>query len=422
MNKILTSAASLAMAFTLQWAQASQVQGVSVDQPNASPTGAEVAFSADYSGHPNIWIATVDGKTVRQLTTGADLDADPVWSPDGKTIVYASRTNEIFDLWAINANGTNARQLTANAGNNMQPTWSPDGTKIAFTSNRSGSSDVWLMNADGTGPKRLTTLPGQENHPSFSPLGDEIVFSETTASQANLMVVKIDGTGLRSLTTGPVRDWNPSWSRYGIVFSSNRDSGASHLIWTVKPDGSDLKANAGRIAGIDPAWMPDGQILYSREDAFAGALSAVTLLNPSTGTRRFVTNVAGYLTPIDIRPGTTVNRIHPGGRGAVRVAILSTKNFDAFALVNQATLTFGHSGSEASLASCGKKGRDVNSDGLRDLVCRFRLSATGFQPGDTVGILRFKTIDEFGGPYEGRDSIKIVNDDDDEDLQDRADD
>ena len=102
------------------------------------------------------------------------------------------------------------------------------------------------------------------------------------------------------------------------------------------------------------------------------------------------------------------------------MAILSRNDFDAFVAVDQTTLTFGHSGYEASLWRCGKRGRDVNGDGLRDLVCRFKIAATGFQSGDTVGVLRFKTPD--GLPYEGRDSVVIVKDDDDEDMNERDDD
>ena len=121
---------------------------------------------------------------------------------------------------------------------------------------------------------------------------------------------------------------------------------------------------------------------------------------------------------LDIQPGRTPNRIQiePGDDGSIPVAVLSTPNFDAPQQVDKNSLTFGHTGDETSLHRRGRKGtpdcrtRDVNQDGLPDLVCRFVTGKTGFQVGDTVGILKGKTMD--GTPLEGRDAVQIVLDDD----------
>jgi hypothetical protein len=66
----------------------------------------------------------------------------------------------------------------------------------------------------------------------------------------------------------------------------------------------------------------------------------------------------------------------------------------------------GRTGDEASLAFCNTNGEDVNSDGLLDLVCHFRIRLTGFQVGDTEGILKERTT---GNIYIiGSDSVRIV--------------
>lgn len=405
-RKLTVCIAALGLLGAITPVVASQQQGVSVDQPAASPRGDAVVFSADYKGVGNLWIASIDGKVLHQLTAGTDLEGDPAWSPDGKTIVFTARTNEVFDLWSVSADGSGLRQLTKSSRNNTQPAWSPDGSKIAFISDRAGTRDVWVIDANGLNATRVTTLPGQESHPSFSPLGNEIVFSETLRSgQANLMIVKTDGSGLRNLTTGNVSDWNPNWSKFGIVFASNRSGDVHWKIWQVNPDGSALK-QVGNNSAVDPAWMPNGQILFSDEGTGLAALSAVTLLDPVTGNKTVVGNVAGYLTPIDIRPGKAPNKINLNSSGTVAVAILSTPPFDATKLVDQSTLRFGATGNEPSLVRCSKQNTDVNFDGLLDLSCRFRISQTGFHIGDTTGILRF--VDSNGTPYEGRDSVVIV--------------
>ena len=61
---------------------------------------------------------------------------------------------------------------------------------------------------------------------------------------------------------------------------------------------------------------------------------------------------------------------------------------------------------DESLAFCTKSAEDVNGDGLLDLVCHFYIQLTGFQAGDTEGILKGKTVG--GLLIEGRDSVRIV--------------
>jgi len=58
------------------------------------------------------------------------------------------------------------------------------------------------------------------------------------------------------------------------------------------------------------------------------------------------------------------------------------------------------------LKKCTKSNEDVNGDGLLDVVCHFNTQDTGFQEGDTEGILQGQTVD--GTPIEGRDSVRIV--------------
>jgi hypothetical protein len=56
--------------------------------------------------------------------------------------------------------------------------------------------------------------------------------------------------------------------------------------------------------------------------------------------------------------------------------------------------------------SHGDDGRDENGDGLLDQVCHFAIQRMGFRLGDTVGILKGRTVD--GTLIEGRDAVLIV--------------
>jgi hypothetical protein len=117
------------------------------------------------------------------------------------------------------------------------------------------------------------------------------------------------------------------------------------------------------------------------------------------------TTIAAFIpVAIDVKPGELPNSINPGSKGKIPVAVLSSRTFDAVARIDQTSLTFGHTGDESSLAFCNTE--DVNGDGLIDLVCHFNTQSTGFVSGDTVGVLKGKTVD--GISVRGTDSVRIV--------------
>lgn len=379
--------------------------GVVSKNPSASPSGQQIAFEADFDGPLNIWTSTIGGGSLHKLTNGIN-DEEPAWSPTGSAIAFVALGSATTDIWTIHPDGSGLAQLTSKSLNNRQPAWSPNGSQIAFVSDRGGTNDIWIMNADGTSQTRLTSLPGEEDHPSFSPSGTQIVFGETVNNSSVLMVINTDGTGLRTLTTAGFNDWNPSWTSDGILFSSNRDATSEHWkVWRIQPDGTAL-VKVGDLIGLDPVELPNGHILFSDEIIDTGAVAAVTDFDVTSGTRRIINDIRGRFTPIDIRPESPVNAIAPNSNGTVLVAILSRSGFDATVKVDASTLTFGHSGTEQSFVGCEKNSRDVNGDGLADLICRFSIQKAAFQPGDSRGVLLFKGLD--GSPFEGIDSIQIV--------------
>ena len=109
--------------------------------------------------------------------------------------------------------------------------------------------------------------------------------------------------------------------------------------------------------------------------------------------------------PIDIRPFSRRNIIIPWKKGLIPVAILSTDDFYAPDEVDGDSLTFGHTGDEHSEFFCLRRARDVNRDGLKDIVCLFRTSLTDFKVGDTRGILKGFTFDGTG--FQSYDTVVV---------------
>ncbi len=93
---------------------------------------------------------------------------------------------------------------------------------------------------------------------------------------------------------------------------------------------------------------------------------------------------------IDIRPFSQSNKIAHANWGLIPVAILSSENFDAPSKVDRDSITFGQTGEEHSKAFLLRRGKDVNHDGMKDLIIFFRTKKAGFEFG------------KYSGPFEGQ--------------------
>ncbi len=142
-------------------------------QPCIRPDGAEVVFSGNASGPPQIWRAsTVDSKieTITEPTNGA---RHPVYSWDGSLIAFTSDratgeppqaveampvsgVPERGNIFVVDFEGGGLVQVTEGPFSDQRPCFSPDGSTIVFVSNRSGAPALWSVPTDGgVAPQQL---------------------------------------------------------------------------------------------------------------------------------------------------------------------------------------------------------------------------------------------------------------------------
>lgn len=107
---------------------------------------------------------------------------------------------------------------------------------------------------------------------------------------------------------------------------------------------------------------------------------------------------------IDVKPRAPVNRIYLSGTKRVKVAVLSTATVKATSIVAD-SLTFGRTGTEASLVRC-KPLVDVNRDRRKDLLCTFSIAASALQAGDTTAKLAGRLED--GTAFAGSDAVRVL--------------
>ena len=107
-----------------------------VGDPRISPDGKQVAFTiGDVNFDANrivtqIYVTSIEGGSMKQLTTGDRSSSSPRWSPDGKKIAFTTGGQ----VWVMDSDGDDKEQVTKVSTGAAGPVWSPDGKWIAFTS------------------------------------------------------------------------------------------------------------------------------------------------------------------------------------------------------------------------------------------------------------------------------------------------
>lgn len=207
------------------------------------------------------------GDLVRITFTTEGADFDPDVDPTGQYIVYAStRHRETADLYLKSVRGTAVTQLTNDPANEGWPTFSPDGQKIAFASDRTGNWDIYIMDARGGQAVQITSDATQDLHPSFSPDGRQLVYCSygSPSGQWEMVIVDVENpTTRRVIGHGLFPNWSPTGDK--IVFQRARQRGTRWFsIWTMGVTDTDVTppteiAVSSNAAVITPDWSADGR-------------------------------------------------------------------------------------------------------------------------------------------------------------------
>jgi dipeptidyl aminopeptidase/acylaminoacyl peptidase len=134
--------------------------------PVLSPDGTAVAVYLAPNGWDNLHVLELATGSLRRLTAGEWEDFGhssdpPEWSPDAQRLVFASSRGSLAErqLYVASRDGASVRQITDMRGTSCDAVWSPDGTRIAFLHcGPDTACDLWLW--DGQLARRLTeSLP-----------------------------------------------------------------------------------------------------------------------------------------------------------------------------------------------------------------------------------------------------------------------
>lgn len=255
-----------------------------VDDPQISPDGKQVAFiigdvNVDANRTVNqIYVMSIGGGDMKQLTSGDSSSTSPRWSPDGKKIAYVTGSQ----IWTMDADGDDKEQVTKISTGAAGPVWSPDGQWIAFT------SDVHPDCTDDACNQRKDEAA--EKSKVKARVTDRLLFRHWNEwrdlKRTHVFVISKNGGVARDLTPGDADappyavagdvDYSFSPDSKEIAFLRNPDKveaiSTNSDVFTVSTSGGAARNITARNRGYedDPTYTRDGKSILYRSQATGG--------------------------------------------------------------------------------------------------------------------------------------------------------
>ena len=225
-----------------------------------------------------IWVVEADGSNPRSVSGDVELRASTVdpavsWTPDGRSVAFATTDGR---LYVAPVDGSGPRLVGDDALLRFDPAWSPDGTFIAFRGESAVADPVargvFVIRADGEGQTRVSEAAGSdmpERRPQWSLDGTRIVYHINDSTDMDIFVATRSAARWqeRRLATGPAgsdaKDAWPTWSNDGqrISFVRSRSLDHGHIV-VADPDGSNERMLESRTIGWAPhCWTPDDRAI-----------------------------------------------------------------------------------------------------------------------------------------------------------------
>jgi Tol biopolymer transport system component len=152
-----------------------------VQTPSVSPDGTHVVYISDNGGHANLWVATTDGSTARQITFETDPLVSvgvPVWSPRGDVIAFVMNRSGQGGLWAVRP-GAALRHVVRG----WAPCWSSDGRWLYYWRLGEERKRVEKLPIDGGQPLMVREDASGIVNPAISPDGATLYFVRPVSSE-----------------------------------------------------------------------------------------------------------------------------------------------------------------------------------------------------------------------------------------------
>jgi tricorn protease len=240
----------------------------------------------------SLWVADLDGRNVRRLTSDSEGVSDPVFSPDGSVIAFSGQVEGNVDVYLVPVTGGRPRRLTWHPAADFVRGFTPDGKAVLFSSPRhvftGRYSQLFTVPLMGGMPTQLSIPHGVQA--CYSPDGQKIVYT-------------------------PLADRTPQWKHYR--------GGAHSRLWIYHRDDhhvDKIPQPEGRCNDLDPNWIAgtiyfrsdrNGEYNLFAYDTETKAVRQLTtykdfpVLHVASGGGRLIYEQAGYLHLFNPANGTS---------------------------------------------------------------------------------------------------------------------
>lgn len=228
----------------------------------------------------DLWTATIGGEVASRLTATPGREYFPKFSPNGRWLAYTAETSGSPQVWVLPADGGQARQLTyypsrdgfyyddaypSKIGYDHQVVgWSADGQQVLFRSARKdvgwwtarffavplagGLPEPLALAEGGT----LSVEPGAGRRLAFTRTVKEFNLSESWKGYRGGMAPEVwlfdqQDDSLERLTNWPGTDHHPVWTHHGLYYLSDRVGTMNLFRW-------DDRASQPRQVTTETTW------------------------------------------------------------------------------------------------------------------------------------------------------------------------
>ena len=274
-----------------------------------------------YAG--DLWTVPVEGGTARRMTAHQGRESNPQFSPDGKWIAFSAEYDGNTDVYLIPSEGGLPKRLTYHPSPDIVQGWRPDGKNVFFKSGRTSHNRkfnrLFTIGTDGGFPQELA-VPMAE-FADWSPDGRFIAYNPIYqfwqpnwrryrgGTAPPVWIVNLKDYSYKEIPRRDSNDMYPVWVGETVYFLSDRNRVMNLFAYNTRDGSWKQLVNHGE-SDIKYLGSGGGLVVYGVEgdlyvyDPGTGQSRQVIVSAPDdlTSLRPYFKNVASEISGFDLSP------------------------------------------------------------------------------------------------------------------------